>query len=260
MPEPARSSEKISRQAPSSALELGDLELGVLGRLGDGRCDGPRAEVGRVGVAGDAAAVALGAHEHVEALALGVPGDERVAPVDGVVPAGVGLEHELAALPAHQVARRGDADPLPRVGVRHAGVEEVPAPVMADHAARPRREVVERAGRTGAERVREHVPAAEVARAGVADRRVVVTQLGVAQRARRLQVEDVDVLAVAGEPEVPQPVVGQAQRHGAGILPAVANAGAAAPPGVASWHPCEPGGGSPPGGWRSSCRRTRSWS
>ena len=55
----------------------------------------------------------------------------------------------------------------------------------------------------------------------MADRRVVVAQLGVPERPRGLQIEDVDVVAVDGEPEVPQPVIGQAERHGRGILPSV---------------------------------------
>ena len=78
------------------------------------------------------------------------------------------------------------------------------------------------------------LPAPQVARDRMPDRGVVVAQLGVAERARGLQVEDVDVVAVDGEPEVPQPVIGQAERHGRGILPSCA----------------EPG--SPAGGWRCS--------
>ena len=48
---------------------------------------------------------------------------------------------------------------------------------------------------------------------GVADARVDVTQVRVAERPWRLQVEDMSGGAVIGEPEVPQPAVGQPQ-HG----------------------------------------------
>ena len=105
------------------------------------------------------------------------------------------------------------ADPLHRAGLgaRDAAVVAcASAPSWRDDAAGPRREVVERAGRAGAERVGQHLPVAQVARDRVADRRVDVAQLGVAERARGLQIEHVDVVAVAGEPEVPHPVTRRA--------------------------------------------------
>ena len=127
------------------------------------------------------------------------------------------------ALPGQQVVRGGEADPLDlaALGVRDAGVEEMPAAVVAHDAAGPGGEVVELAGRSGAEGVGQDPPAAQVARDRMPDRRVVVALLRVAERARRLEVEDVDVVAVDGEPEVPQPMIVQAQRHRRGILPSV---------------------------------------
>ena len=49
---------------------------------------------------------------------------------------------------------------------------------------------------------------------GVADARVDVAESGVAERPWRLQVEDVAGGAVVGEPEVPQPAIGQPQHVG----------------------------------------------
>ena len=45
------------------------------------------------------------------------------------------------------------------------------------------------------------------------DRGVVVPEAGLAERARRLQVEEVVLVAVANEPEVPDPLVGKSERH-----------------------------------------------
>ena len=45
------------------------------------------------------------------------------------------------------------------------------------------------------------------------DRGVVVTEPGLAECPRCLQVEDVVLVAVANEPEVPDPLVGKSERH-----------------------------------------------
>ena len=164
-------------------------------------------------MAEDAAAAARRADQHVEALA--VPLDPRVAPVLAVVPARVGLEQQVLALPRHEVGGDRAADPLhlPVLRARDPAVVHPPPAVVAQDAAGPGGEVVERAGRAGAERVGQHVPRVQVARYRVADRRVDVPQLRVAERARRLQIEHVDVVAVAGEPEVPHPVPVEPKRH-----------------------------------------------
>ena len=119
------------------------------------------------------------------------------------------------ALPVDEVVRGRAPDPLHRaaLGARDAAVEHVPAAAVADDAAGPRREVVERAGRPGPERGRELGPRPQVARDRVADRRVVMAQLGVAERAGRLEVEEVDVGAVDRDPEVPDPAIVVAQAH-----------------------------------------------
>ena len=61
------------------------------------------------------------------------------------------------------------------------------------------------------ERVGLQLPAAQVRRGRVADRRAVVAPVGVEQRARGAQEEQVVLAAVGGEPAVPDPVVGEPQ-------------------------------------------------
>src|SRR5690606_5769767 len=151
----------------------------------------------------------------------------RVAPrlrpqalVEALVPAGVGLEDHALLGPREQVGGGGQAHALDRAALRRrdARVEHVPLAVVAHDAAGPRGEGVEVVPLAGPERVGQHLPAAQVAAHGVPDRRAVVAQVGVTERLGCLEVEDVDVVPVVGEPEVPDPAVGQGERHAAAFF------------------------------------------
>ena len=62
-------------------------------------------------------------------------------------------------------------------------------------------------GRARLQGVGQHAPVAQVGRDRVADGGVDVPQQLVAQRSRGVQVEEVELVAVIGEPRVPDPVV-----------------------------------------------------
>ena len=223
--------ERAEEHAPRAAEphELRDLELAQLPGRRQRRPRLPGLEVVRPRVADHAAPVGRPrrrprAEQRVEAAGGRVLEDPRIAPVllrprrvrpERLVPPRVGLEDRAVALPVDEVVRGRAADPLHRaaLGARDAAVEHVPAAAVADDAAGPRREVVERAGRPGLERGRELGPRPQVARDRVAHRRVMVAQLGVAERARRLEVEEVDVGAVDRDPEVPDPAIVVSQAH-----------------------------------------------
>jgi hypothetical protein len=64
------------------------------------------------------------------------------------------------------------------------------------------------------QRVGLELPAAQIRRASVPDRRPVVTLVRIQERARGAQEEQVVLAAVADcEPAVPEPVIGQTQRQ-----------------------------------------------
>ena len=63
------------------------------------------------------------------------------------------------------------------------------------------------------ERVLDDCPLSEIARDRVADRRVVMPQLLRSQRPRRLEEEQVTVIALPDVPEVPKPVSFEPKGH-----------------------------------------------
>ena len=69
------------------------------------------------------------------------------------------------------------------------------------------------ARRTWGEGVVHDDPPSKVCRDGMPDRCVPMPKLRIAKRARRLKVEDVVVDPRVGQPEVPQPAIGQAEHR-----------------------------------------------
>ena len=210
-----------AEQDPPRAPEpdaLRHLQVPELARCGQRRPGLPAAEVVRPGLPDDPAGIVrsvAGArgHQHLEAIAVAL--DPGVAPRRVLVPARVGAQQHPLLLPLDQVVggRAADALDRARLRMRDAGVEQVPAVVVAQDAPGPGRQVVEGARPSRQQRVGQHPPATQVTRHRMPDGGVVMAQLRIPERARRLQVEDVHILAVAREPEVPEPVPGQPQAH-----------------------------------------------
>ncbi len=215
-----RAEEDPPRAAEPDALR--HLEVPELARRGERRPGLPAAEVVRPGLPDHAAGVGRVPRRRGRSTASG-SGRRRARPT--------GRARSRARTSACRPPARGPASPSSRG-----------RPTSPGRCAGPRRPPPARcrcrtcaSGRRGAgccrsrsrgrrtrraarsQRIGQHAPVAQVARDGMPDRRVAMAQLGIAERARRLQVEDVDVLAVAREPEVPQPVAGQPQRHRAAV-------------------------------------------
>ena len=216
-------------------LGLGDFEVSELARLGQWRQHRPGDEIVRGGVADDPSLVGptrgrSGGDQGVEALAIGIPQDPRVAPrvlapgrrIEALVPARVGDHHRVPGVlgPADEVRRRREADPLDQAVLdrRDPGVQHVPHPAVLDDRPRPSREVVPCLRRAGDDRIREDRPGSEVARDRVSDARVPVAQVRIAQGLRRLQEEHVMVAAHARQPQVPDPAIPKPQ-HAVVYLP-----------------------------------------
>src|SRR5207244_11842270 len=87
------------------------------------------------------------------------------------------------------------------------------ATVLTHGAPGPSCQVVPFTVRSGMKRIVDCGPVLEIERDGMADRRVVVPQLLIAERTRSLDVKEVAVLAVPNMPKVPQPVLSEPQGH-----------------------------------------------
>jgi len=116
------------------------------------------------------------------------------------------------------VQRRANLEGLKAHGVdvyphRFDAAATIGAVVAAHDAAGPGRGLVEVAGRARAEHRSEVGPVVEVARDRVAHAGVAVPQVLVAERLRGVQVVEVVLIAVVGEPEVPHPVGVEREGH-----------------------------------------------
>ena len=212
--------------APAALEHLRHLELAVAARE-DRRLQRPLGEVGRGGEADRPAGVRLGdvgdagGEEHQPAVAVGVAHHPRV-PHRPVVPearaellverAAGQVEAEPVAdpPPVVQVAAGGVADALdqPVLLAAGAGVEEVPAAVIAAHdRAGPGRVIVPGAPFGGPEAGAEMLPRHQVVADRVALAHVPVAQVGIADRLRRLQEVAVPARPVMHVPAVPDPPV-----------------------------------------------------
>src|SRR5690606_34071208 len=102
----------------------------------------------------------------------------------------------------------------PAVAMRGAGIEEMPEAIRSSqYRPRPGRPIVPCGTGRGGERGAEMRPVDEVATHGVSLRHVAVSQLRIAKRLRRLEEIDVPVITVAGEPEIPDPMIDEGEHQ-----------------------------------------------
>jgi hypothetical protein len=118
--------------------------------------------------------------------------------------------------PVVEVVRGRVPDPLVLavIGMGGAGVEQVPAVVVAaHHRSGPRRVIVPRRVRRRFETGAEVIPGPQVAARGMPVADVEMTQLRIAEGLQRLEEKAVPEVAVADVPRIPDPVIFEFQNH-----------------------------------------------